>query len=53
MSNETDKKRIGIGRNGFAPINEEQIIEPELEFTFDSTEITFDSTTATFDENPT
>jgi len=48
---ELDKKRIGIGNNKFPKINEAEVITPELEFTFDSTQITFDSTIATFDED--
>lgn len=45
-----DIKRIGIGNIKFPGINEEILI-PDLIWTFDSEEITFDLMTRTFDED--
>ena len=45
-----DIRRIGVGKLNAPPVDEE-IIDTDDVFTFDSTEITFDSTTETFDES--
>jgi hypothetical protein len=44
-----DIKRIGLGKPHFPSINENQITDPEFDFTFDSTLVIFSSTANTFD----